>query len=152
MFETTVNNLRKIDEGLIFKRVFDIQHVKDYIINLNTTDQLFEKGIDREGRELDEIGGGYSPFSIEKKKAKGLPTDRITLFDDGPFFESWRVDSATIEITISANIARIGEENYNRFGRKIVGLTNENIQKIINYVTPIFQEEYKKEVLRAIVF
>ena len=64
---------------------------KTLVIDLNTKEQLFE-GVNSKGEELENIRGfGYAQRTIEIKKEKGLPYDRITLFDTGDFYDTFKV-------------------------------------------------------------
>jgi len=147
--EDAIKKARSIDPEEVFRLVFDREDVKQKIIDLNTGDQLFDKGIDSEGVELRSIDprGGYSRRTIEEKQRKNLPTDRITLFDEGVFYKSFRVDVQRGLAIISANIARIGEENFDRFGRKMVGLTDESLAILIQFILPFVQEEFRRALL-----
>lgn len=146
-FDELIQKARAIEPEEIFRRVFDREAVKLKIIDLNTRAQLFDKGIDREGVKLAEIGGGYSFLTRQDKQARNIPVDRVTLFDEGVFYESFRVDVQRGLAIISANIARIGEENFDRFGRKMVGLTDESIAILIEFIIPFVQEEFQRAIL-----
>ena len=51
-------------------------------------DQLYSTGEDGDGVSL----GDYSPVTVQIKRRKNQPTDRITLFDTGEFYDSWTID------------------------------------------------------------
>ena len=82
----------------VLRKVLNENNSKEFFITLNTRDQLFNKGEDRDGVKIQGNsagyleGGEYSPNTIngvpgqyQGKAAKGLPTDRITFYDDGGF-------------------------------------------------------------------
>ncbi len=56
---------------------------KDEILDFIKEDQLFNKGIDGQGKKLRK----YTNYTIGLKKLKGQPTNRTTLFDTGSFTE-----------------------------------------------------------------
>ena len=74
----SVNDLM---EDLIKDRRFT-----DFILFANRYDQLYDRGIDSDGKTL----GDYSPYTIIQKEKKGQPTDRVTLFDEGDLYRSFK--------------------------------------------------------------
>lgn len=104
----------------------------DYIIELNTQSQLFDKGIDSTGRSLEDIGDGYSPYTIEIKKSKGQPTDRVTLKDTGDFYQSFRVylDSRS-DLVITADTIKDTTDLLREWGKDIIGLTQDSLELLV---------------------
>lgn len=104
----------------------------DYIIELNTQSQLFDKGIDSTGRSLEDVGGGYSPYTIEIKKSKGQPTDRVTLKDTGDFYQSFRVylDSRS-DLVITADTIKDTTDLLREWGKDIIGLTQDSLELLV---------------------
>ncbi len=119
------------------------KEVKDLVIRLNTqgekTSQLFELGEDSLGDSL----GSYSPFTIEKKKKKGQPTNRITLKDTGEFYSSFNVVPYRGGFTIKANPIKEDSNLYDDFGADIIGLNETNLQ-----ILRVVYKEKTLEVLR----
>jgi geranylgeranyl pyrophosphate synthase len=58
------------------------------ILAMNYNTQLFNKGIDSEGKK---IRPKYTLGTIKKKKKKGQPTNRVTLKDEGIFHNSFYI-------------------------------------------------------------
>jgi hypothetical protein len=56
-----------------FKVVFDTPRVKNMIVEMNTIEQLYNKGVDSEGTLLSDIGGDYS-FSTKEYKSEARST------------------------------------------------------------------------------
>jgi hypothetical protein len=109
-----------------------IQENEAVIIEMNSEDQLFEKGVYRDGVKLD----GYSPFTIEIKSQKGQPTNRTTLRDTGAFHESFYLEFQKDGFEMKASDPKT-EELKTDWGPEILGLTDENLNDIIqNYVAP----------------
>lgn len=100
--------------------------LQNNIIKLNTIDQLFNDGIDSLGDSL----GEYSPFTVELKKAKGQPTNRITLKDTGDFYKTFKVEVKDDSFFINANPIKDDSNLFDDFGSEIVGLTEDNQKKI----------------------
>ncbi len=135
MFEA-IRKVTKNMQGITAARIIDIlvnqPELNGLIIELNTQDQLFKKGVDSKGLSL----GVYAPFTIEVKKAKGQPTNHITLKDTGDTYKTWKVTTLNGDIIIEANFIKDGEDiiKKNRLSEDVVGLTEENLQKIIDEI------------------
>jgi hypothetical protein len=112
--------------------------VKAKIIQLNTQDQLYQQGIDSKGKKLrsgsisaiinNEV---YALMTIAIKEAKGQPTDRVTLKDEGDFYRSWSVEATDDEFIISAKTLKEDGDLIDDWGEDIIGLTDENLEIII---------------------
>src|SRR3990167_10889860 len=78
------------------KMAFDLAktgNFQDLVIELNTEKQLYDKGEDSTGKRLSDIGGDYSPVTMEISKEKGKPkksASDINLYDTGDFYKSFR--------------------------------------------------------------
>ena len=126
-----LNKAIKLDEVKAWKFAIDVD-LKKYIIKLNTIDQLFDEGIDSLGDSL----GEYSISTIEGtssylgKKAKGQPTDRITLKDTGKFYKTFKIEVKNDSFFINANPIKEDNNLFDDFGNEIVGLTEENQIKV----------------------
>ena len=128
-----IDNLKKFDlEKELLRVVKDNERV---IIDLNTEDQLFQKGIDSKGNVLP---GPYAPFTIEIKRAKGQPTDRITLKDEGDFHGSFFVDAGSFPIRIDASDSK-RNKLVAEWGEDIFGLTPESMTELRKDVLPDLQ-------------
>ena len=62
-----------------------------YIIDMNAEEQLFEQGVNRLGVSIMDYAP-YSPVTIAIKEAKGQPTNRVTLRDEGDFQSSFYLE------------------------------------------------------------
>ena len=143
-----------INRALFF--VFSDDQVQDFVLELNTGGGIFARGIkgqlfsgiDSTGNELADIGGDYSPITIQEKQFKVLPTDRVTLFDEGDFYRSFRIDVSKESISILANTIKEGIDLQNRWGDELLGLTDESRSKLINEIIPIIIAYIKDQLLR----
>ena len=145
----------KINETRIWVEIMNNDTVKKFIVFLNTNEQLFEKGINSEGVSLKEIGGndltdsGYAPSTIERKKrksGKGGKFSNITLYDTGDFYESHDVKVDPKGFEIIANPNKSTTNLYVEWGTEITGLTEESLQKLIDFVLIRYQI-YTKNVI-----
>lgn len=126
----------------------------DLIIELNTQKQLFDKGEDALGRKLSDIGGEYSPATIygtvnfEGKIQKGLPYDRVTLFDTGQFYESFFVYFSGKDLVIGANTIKDSTDLLTEWGENILGLSEESLSKLREAAIPILKKYIKSILLK----
>jgi hypothetical protein len=120
-------------EFQLFKIVFDVPNVKQMIIEMNTQEQLFQKGVDSKGVPLMDIGGDYADVTKGYKSRDNQPYDHITLKDTGDFYRSWTVRILADTIFIEADTIKDGDDLRQRWGNDILGLTDESKQKLINY-------------------
>jgi len=135
---------------------FDIARTdtfKKLVISLNTegtpTSQLFELGEDSTGTKLSQIGGDYSPFTVQEKQRKGQPTNRITLKDTGDFYRSFNVVPFKGGFRIEADTIKDGEDLQESWGQNIVGLSPQNLEIIINFYRNAVQEKVNNRIKAA---
>ena len=106
-----------------------------YIIDMNAEEQLFEQGINRLGVDIMDYAP-YSPLTIAIKEEKGQPTNRVTLRDTGDFEASFFLEVGDKQFEIKAADFKT-EGLIKKYGRQILGLTNENIAALIwQYIFP----------------
>jgi len=151
-----------IDKALFF--VFSDDQMQDLVLELNTGGGIFLRGVDGQlfndgidstgiklsdlGDKLSDLGGEYAESTKIEKRAKGLPTDHITLFDEGDFYRTFNVKVGKDNIVISANTIKEGQDLQNRWGDELVGLTDESLTILIDEIIPEIIEFIKGELLR----
>lgn len=118
----------------------------EYVItDMNSEDQLYEQGVNRLGVNIMDYAP-YSPLTIEIKKEKGQPYNRVTLRDEGYFEQSFYVEADTQQFTIKAADWKT-EDLIQRYGRQILGLTEENkIILIWAYIYPELKAKTKEYI------
>lgn len=138
-FNKIRNRLRSFERD-IYKVIGEtFREEQDIVIDLNTEDQLFERGIDSN----DESLGRYSPTTIFLKKLEGQPTDRVTLKDTGSFYEGWFIRVERDRVIFSSRDSKTNEL-VDRYGADIFGLTEENLEDFaINYILPKLIERFR---------
>lgn len=127
-------------EALFYDKEFT-----DKMIELNTIEQLYKKGIDSTGDSI----GEYQPATIEGtsrfkgKIEKGQPYDRVTLKDTGDFYNSFRIYiDSNFDLIVKADTIKEGIDLLDQWGKDILGLTDESLvvlrdmakEKTINYL------------------
>ena len=151
--EALANRVKSLTINELLILLSQNKEFTDLIIELNTRKQLFDKGIDSTGRTLESIGGGYSANTIEGtskylgKKDKGLPYDRITLYDSGEFYESFRVFYQSGNFVISADTIKDSTDLIREWGANILGLTDESLSLIRDKAKEIIIPYVRKKIL-----
>ncbi len=147
------NNVKSLNTDDLIRVLSEDRSFTDLIIELNTRKQLFDKGIDSTGRLLSDIGGDYSPNTIEGtnqykgKKEKGLPYDHITLFDTGDFYSSFKVYYNNGNLTISADTIKDTTNLITEWGSNILGLTEESLSILREKALTIILPYVRKKLL-----
>lgn len=139
----TAQNL--LESGVILYRV--ITENEAYIIDMNAEDQLYEQGINRLGVDIMDYRP-YSPLTIQIKEEKGQPTNRVTLRDEGDFESSFYLEINRTQFEIKAADFKT-EDLVKKYGRQILGLTDENISSLIwQYIYPDVLERLNRLIFR----
>lgn len=128
-------------------KILNKPKTKKFITDLNTKVQLFDYGENNEGVQLSAIGRPYAPSTIRIKARKGQPSNRVTLKDTGDFYKTFDVQvKNNANFTITANTMKSGQDLEDRWGDDIVGLQDENVIKVMQYL----ETEFYKEVFRGL--
>ena len=98
------------------------------IVEMNTQEQLFEQGITATGISIMDYMP-YAPMTVDIKKIKGQPYDRVTLRDEGDFQNSFEVETDHEKMTIVATDRKTDELLY-KYGDEIMGLTDKNVERL----------------------
>lgn len=114
-----------------------------FILVMNVDEQLY-KGIDANGEKMFPP---YAESTKRKKRRKNDPTDRVTLLDEGTFYESFFIeysdDSFTILSDDNKQVYLIG-----KYGEDIFGLTPENVKRLTKVIEADYLIEFSKKVLK----
>lgn len=118
------------------------ENLEAVIVDMNTS-QLREKGIDSNSEPLPMP---YAPMTIEYKKAKGQPIDRITLYDEGDFQNKFYVKYEPTQFSLWSTDGKT-EKLVKEWGKNIFGLTNENLKLLIEKdIKPALIDELRKKL------
>lgn len=137
----------KVNEDLTSGKMIQkiIQEHEAEIIDMNAQEQLFESGENSLGVSIASYAP-YSPITIEIKRMKGQPTNRVTLRDEGDFESSFYLVISDKQFEIKASDWKT-EELVEKYGSSILGLTKENIASLTwDYIYPELMETFKKEL------
>lgn len=123
-----------------------IEDNEAFIVDINSEEQLFEKGITSTGVSIADYAP-YSPVTVEIKQMKGQPVNRVTLRDEGDFHASFAIKATDEEFEIVANDWKVKDLTL-YYGDEILGLTDENILVVAReFVYPALMTTAKKVIL-----
>lgn len=151
MFEGVKNILYKtiaINNDEIMQAIFSRFDVQSKIIELNTIEQLYNKGQKADENYLP----AYSPTTalfykpIAFSEGRDGRTENMTLKDYGYFYESFRVTAEQTQAVITAN-TKVGNTDLEIRYPNIIGLTTESINKLNEIIKPLFLEAYKQKMV-----
>lgn len=134
-------NLQVIANNLDKIILDNVRKIEGMVLQLNR-DQLWQ------GKKIDgsSITPPYAPRTVKLKLKVGQPIDRVTLKDDGFFYDGFYIIYETDQFTIYSH------EDYTKYltgrynqGSDIFGLTEENLNK----VREIIIKEIVKQIKQA---
>ena len=137
-----IYRLRKYKNILDDELKGEIMRNKEVILKMITEEQLYNLGIEGRGIEI----SSYQPYTantIQRKRKKSQPYDRVTLKDTGKFYSSLDIqfDDSGFYVTSSDEKANI---LLKRYGKTIFRLTDENLKVLLNdYIRPSLKEKFK---------
>ena len=112
--------------------------ILEYIQN----DQLTKKGIDEDG----DVLGHYSLYTdILTNGRKGFG-EHYTLKDTGDFYKSMFVVVLRDALVIEANPKKGDDNLFYKFGEGIIGLTDENLEKLIGRLKTKYIRHVRKRL------
>jgi len=144
-----VNKAKTLRKGRVLAYSFKTKAIQDYVLILNTDEQLFNQGVDRNG----EIVGRYAKkteriyagqFFGGKAKIAGEP---YFFLDTGDLFDSFSVVVNETSITIIAtDVAKLADVMESP--DLLVGLTDESKRELIKEALPIIRDYIIKHLLK----
>lgn len=148
---------KKIDFESVLFAVFSNEEIKRRIVFL-ITKRLYEKGTDKENQKLTTDKGNpfYSNYTVKLKKQKRQKFQNVTLRDSGTFYQSFKVDVMKTFFEIQAEFMKENghmQKNFTKsynseaiFEEMITGLTEIEIQILVNSLLPSIIRELKKQI------
>lgn len=123
--------------------VRDAAQLEQLVTSLNRA-QLQNSGTDNQSRV---IRPAYTRRTVQIKRAKGQPTNRVTLRDTGDFHDSIKADFTGDEITLSATDPKT-RELLAKYGPEVLGLDDASVDLLTQRLLPIMQAELRKRLAR----
>jgi hypothetical protein len=132
---------KQLDEGKMWLKAMN-QPTQEMILQMIKIDQLQKRGVDATG----EVIGYYSLVTSLINPKKKFNT-HYTLEDSGYFYFSMYVKVLMEEIQINADGQKDEENIIEKYGSKILNLTDENLQKLIERTKKAYIRELKRVLL-----
>jgi hypothetical protein len=117
------NRVKNLSVDDLIHELSEYPDFTDLIIELNTKNQLYDKGVNSKN----ELLGEYSPFTKQLKQEKGQITDHVTLNDTGAFYNSFSVFLRGRDLIISADVVKDTSDLITDWGKEILGLSEESL-------------------------
>ena len=134
MVDVARSSIKQIKKELKIIAEMAVQEHSHIIIDKNT-DQLWE-GKNSKDVSLASIGGDYSPKTVEYKKLKGDPYDKVTLHDERDFVEDFFVEPVKSGWQNNSKDPK-RDQLVEDWGEDIFGNTQQDEKEINDdYITP----------------
>lgn len=121
-----------------------IKRNEQEVLDLNREKQLYEKGIDSNGKRIVPY---YSPYTIALKRSNQEVYNRVTLLDTGDFYKGFKIkfNGLSNPFNIFSTDSK-SSDLIEKYG-DIFGLTKEN-EKYLNYeiIKPELEKFIKKNI------
>lgn len=128
----TLEFYANLDINKVLFSVYKDNLVRLEILDLNRLDQLFDKGIDSDGVVI----GLYTPRTELLSGGKKKAGTHFTFFDTGKFFSTFKLIPLKTSFRIQADGQKDEDNLFDKYGKNIVGLTQENIDFLPEILTP----------------
>lgn len=129
LFETKVGkvlqNAKLLNEAAAWIEAITPQLQTKIVRDWIQEDQLYKRGIDENG----DIIGFYSVATENISKGRKKAGTPFTLYDTGEFYRSMFVSALSDSIIIDGNSTKMEGQLW--WGEEILGLTDENLEKLI---------------------
>lgn len=141
-----INAMKRLNETKMLHDILRDKEFQEYVLDLNRQGQLFDEGINSEDESIKLIGGDYSAKTKRIKQAKGQPTNRVTLKDTGGFYRSFAIRNTADGFEIVANTIKEDGDLAERWGKEILGLTDESKMELVFRLVPLIQDYIRKKL------
>lgn len=134
-----MKRVKAVDEDKIITET--MQDSADTIADLNAQQML--SGIKQNGAE---ITPQYAPLTIEIKKLKGQPTDRVTLRDTGAFYHGIHVNVNGEVLQIDSTDSKTAKIEA-KYGKNVFGLSEKfHAEAMREKVRPVFKQKIEDAI------
>ncbi|HHZ64650.1 MAG TPA: hypothetical protein EYN51_03985 [Flavobacteriales bacterium] len=116
---------------------------EDLLIEIQTQIQLFQKG---ETSKRISITPSYAQSTINKKRRKNQPFNRVTLKDTGALYDSVKFEALDDSLVITTNVPYTKYLTA-KYGADIFGIQNLEMEKFLQKYYLPFYERFAKNLL-----
>lgn len=137
--DVLLRKAKLLSDSVAWLNTFQSSITRKWVLDLVREEQLRSKGVDGNN----EVIGYYSLTTslINPKKVFNTP---YTLFDTGDFYRSFWLAVSSNYIEINANGDKGEEDLFEKYGEKIIALTDENFQKLKEMVYTSYLKQLRK--------
>lgn len=136
------DRLVTLDLTDLLRQVLNLPEIGEFIIELNTQGQLFRRGVNNKNETVqDEYSQSYQKI----RQRAGLPTRPVSLFFTGDFYDTFETEVTKKALSVVADDE--DKHIFSRYGTEVIGLTEQNLQKLVDRVQPLFQEKINEALL-----
>jgi len=135
-------------QNAILSEIWMDAFIQDFIIDLQKEQLRFGKL--GNGGEFPLGGPAYIDSVRRIRGAQQKPTDKVNLLNTGAFYDTIDIQIGTSFFTLIANTTIYGDDFKSIYGFDILGFNDENLQKLIDFVRPIFIEKTLIRLLAGI--
>lgn len=141
-----IDSLKSLDINELLNEILRDVSVQRFILDLNREDQLFDRGIDAKGTRLSSIGGKYSPVTLRLSKTRKKSLSDINLKDTGDFYASFKIKLNPKSFDIDADTIKESTDLMDRWGKDILGLTEDSLEKLREKVLPLLLNKIRERL------
>lgn len=116
---------------------------QDWIVGLIREDQLIDKGIDGDGNVI----GYYSPATEAITNGRKRAGDPYNLYDTGAFHKSIFITVMRDSFIVEGNGNKGDDDLFVKFGDEIIGITDENMDR----VAAILADKYREYIIKVLL-
>jgi len=149
--EVLARNVLKLKENDALKVVTDNKSIQFNAIRLNRQVQLYEQGVDVDGKKMQSYkaqgSNVYSNYTIMLKEEKGQVTDRVTMRDTGKLYSTFDTKVVKGELILMADTIKEGDDLQDSFGQ-FIGLDTESKNELVVLAKPIVQQYVKSKIFQ----
>lgn len=147
MLKESLNKWLKIDPISIIRQILSDRAILNWIEEANRKQLL--TGKNSFDVKLSDIGGGYSDLTLQLNPNK--QRDRVNLLDTSEFYASITATVDTSLLQIDADPIKTDDNGndtnlFDRWGKDIIGLNEENLQQLIEVIKDKLIIEILKKV------
>lgn len=143
VIEAKIEAIRQWQKEAEERVIQQAQLFEPEILEMNTDAQLYDKGVDSMGKPVQPK---YTPFTVSLKMLKGQPTGRVTLRDEGDFYESFEILWLRTAFLLTATNWKT-QKLVSKYGAAIFGLTTESVGELTDMLREPVLNDLKQTIL-----
>lgn len=147
-----IERLERLDEVQLWIKAVDNHSFLTFVVEINR--MQLQQGKDSEGERLTNQQTGddsYSPVTVEIYRNVGRSIQaggHYTMKFSGEFYDSIEINRVMADyFEIEADPIKGSDNLYEKFGRNILGIDEENLEKIIWKLTESYIHELRRYLL-----